>query len=394
MNKLLPLVVATTVLLPLGLAQNGQGQGDSQSSRAAAPGPGKLIRVEITDESGGPAGEAPGGDLDLEQVVTLLTATDLDHRERNFDDIVRAARVDREILKVLSDLAESRIDLDLAWTARLALREVRRSPRIQQGVDTQPFAFRIPGALELQELLLPGLEDGGSFGLFGPGFPGSGFFGPGAQGRSQSVEIRQEDGEFLLRIHESENGEETSTREFRGESLEAILEANPALREEMNIGAEGVPGGLRFRMGPASVSEQWMKMLRELQEGGSSDPLGLRATPNPERLKEFLVPLRSSRPANPRILGVRVGPVSQDRREELGLEAGVGLDVGYVEPGSMAHLMGVEQGSVLLELNEQPLRAAEDITTQLRARGPKEPVHILWIDGAGEKRTNVWRPGL
>lgn len=69
------------------------------------------------------APEDAAQDLDI---VSRLTVTDLDAREAAFDEIARRAAQDSTVRRELKDLAADSADPDLAFTARLALREADR----------------------------------------------------------------------------------------------------------------------------------------------------------------------------------------------------------------------------------------------------------------------------
>ncbi|MEW6071804.1 MAG: PDZ domain-containing protein [Planctomycetota bacterium] len=360
---------AALALASVALPRAAQEKEDEPDEKAA---PGQFTRVPPAAPEA-----APEGRLDSEQVVTLLTEPDLDVRERNFDRLVRAARFDRRVLGLISEVAESRVDPELAWTARLALREVRSG----RGALGWPFAGEeLPSPLSWLDV-----PDPDAFGLFGGPLP--------RDSSARSVELKKDESGCVLRIRETKDGEEEPAREYRGESLEAILEANPELKE-LGIGGQDLPGGLLLRMG-TDPAQEWRDLLEGLRTDWTRlDPFGRLGGPQENLLKEFFLPLQPLRAVNPEILGVRVRPVPAEQAQELGLEQGVGLSVGSVEPGSMAHLLGVGPGSVLLELNGRPLTRAEDVSAVLRARGPHEEVRLVWIDAAGEKQTNVWRPSL
>ncbi len=80
-----------------------------------------------------PSGEGSGGSAvdpsmatDSIDLVVRLTVADLDAREAAFDEIARRAAQDSEVRRELRELANDTADPDLAFTARLALRESDR----------------------------------------------------------------------------------------------------------------------------------------------------------------------------------------------------------------------------------------------------------------------------
>jgi hypothetical protein len=377
------LLVATAtgaLLLPLGVAQD-------------AP-PGGLERVDPAEDSAVPREGKIAARVDLERVITLLTTEDLDQREENFDRLVRMALSERKILGLLTDLADSRVDLELAWTARLALREVKqtsgpggRGGRLFSGgvpLDTQGFS----------PFPLPGMGDLESWGLR-EAVPGMRAWTRGNPG-SRRVEIQHDEQGVLLRIIEIRGGEEQAAREYRGESLETILEANPELEGEIDIQFQGseIPEGLRFQFGvPGARGIDFEKMVESLRR--SRDPnvfFRVLVEPDEDALKEFLTPQRFSPVLRTDKLGVRVGGVSPELAGELGLEEGVGLQVHSAVPGMIAHRLQIGPGDILIQLDDTLLRTPDDISDALSRRAAKDPMKLVWINGLGEKQTRTWTP--
>jgi S1-C subfamily serine protease len=85
------------------------------------------------------------------------------------------------------------------------------------------------------------------------------------------------------------------------------------------------------------------------------------------------------------VFGVRARPATE-------AEGGQGLYVHSTEPATIANLLGIARGDVLLEVNGRALSTLEDVTTALGQRGPDGRVEAVWRDGAGRRRTGSWRP--
>ncbi len=372
-------VAILALLLPLGVTQE--------------PDEGGLRRVDVLEDESAPENAVPTR-FDREQLIMLLTERDLDQRERNFDTLVRSARMDHRVYRVLAEISESRVDLELAWTARLALREVERSP-LSYGAFGPGWSSLFPQG-DLDRLVGPGLEDLRVWGL-NDFFPrGRGVQAPG-EGHIRNVEIQQDEQGLLLRIHETIDGEAQPVREYRGESIEAILDANPELHEEMEFQGEMLPGGIRFRLSWPQGG-QGERNLQELLErlrhrGDPSEAFREFLGPQREELKDYVTPLRPIQAVRTDILGVRVGAVSPERAEELGLDEGQGLYVASAYPGTIAHILGIGPGAVLLEVNGLPVASADDITTALAKRADESLVTVVWIDTVDEKHTRSWRAG-
>src|SRR5262245_48478216 len=128
-------LTALVALLPLAA---GLFQGHEPQDPAQAPkGTGALQRIAPAQE---PEEQTPGQMLtrnfDRERWRELLNASDLERRERSFDLVVKRAGFDPNARAFLEELARDPQNGELAWTARLALRELGRA----RFPLTQPFA--------------------------------------------------------------------------------------------------------------------------------------------------------------------------------------------------------------------------------------------------------------
>lgn len=71
--------------------------------------------------------DAPAGGRDLEEGIRQrLTVSDLDLRMESFQEVAEQAAVSADVRRALGAIARDTADLDLAFSARLALREVER----------------------------------------------------------------------------------------------------------------------------------------------------------------------------------------------------------------------------------------------------------------------------
>src|SRR5688572_13676480 len=85
---------------------------------------GKLIRVAPAQQAD-PLARSELEVEDLEGWRKRLSAEDLDERERAFDELVAAAQRQPALQQALEEWSRDAADPDLAWSARLALREMR-----------------------------------------------------------------------------------------------------------------------------------------------------------------------------------------------------------------------------------------------------------------------------
>ena len=104
--------------LPLLAATGAPGQ-DPSAQETTAP-KGKLVRVK----------DARKGDekFDKDAWKKRLASQDLEERERAFGEIAALARHNDEARKAIEEWSKSTSDGDLAWTSRLLLRDIDRSP--------------------------------------------------------------------------------------------------------------------------------------------------------------------------------------------------------------------------------------------------------------------------
>ena len=348
-----------------------------ESSEGSA---GRLTRIRPAEEDQGEV-QVPSPAFDPDHWELLLQEVDLEERETHFGRLVERARVDSRARGFLEELARETGRRELAWTARLALRELAANPvadlfMLGRG-NNSLFQFVDPTSPDFQLFQVPGFGRSNAFEeLLGPGWKSHG----NSSSQGKSVRIQQDEDGWVIRIIEQKDGEE-HTREYQGADLDEILEQNPELKGELEIG-----GGM-FPSGPSELFQHnWTDrdsplpgVLRfRLGEGAGPRSLFSRRGP--------------SRPVRTDVLGVRVGPVSPERAHELSLPGGVGVHVDSVFPGTIAHILGVGSGDVLLKLNGNGLERAQDITDVLLALPEGEGLKLEWVDALGERQVRSWSP--
>ena len=266
MNRKL-VVWAGPALVLMGLAAQ-RTEGKSQDEK-----PEGLVRVAPVpvqeEETDDPFDRIFRKTFSREQWAEWLAVPDLDVREQYYTDLLRRARIDPVARAFVEKLAQDEARPDLAWTARLALRELGRADFPFLGLAPDRFGLDRTledvltelGGSSLLELfarprhrmrILPHLTP------------------PGASSSSMSFE-QGPDGAKIV-ITEIVDGED-STREYTGESLEEILRDNPELSED-------VEGGLRFHLrlpGEGRVG-QWTDVQKERNRSQSGQYLAERST--------------------------------------------------------------------------------------------------------------------
>lgn len=297
-----------------------------------------------------------------------LAEPDLARRERSFDLLLKRAGLDPVARAFLEELAHDPGAGELAWTARLGLKQLGRV--------SFPLTFSLPGgdlfgaAERVQQRMGQLLMRGSSAFRLPPS--GGGPAGPATRAR-RSVHVEQGEASARVRITETVDGSER-TRSHEGASLAEILAQHPELASELDgleIRAEpGTDLDLRFELGVTAPTAR----------GFARNPAGA-----------LLTPQGRSRPIITDRLGVIVQPLEPARAREHGLDD-QGLLVERTYPETYAQLLGVGAGSILLELDGQVLRSSLDIERAMRERHPDSALRLVWIDELGQRREKTWTP--
>lgn len=338
-------------------------------------------------------GDASHADVDAWRA--RLEAADLDERLRAFEDVVEHARRDEALREALSKWAHDRRAGELAWTSKLALRELD-GPRpfaSQHGGGLRrfgdgtgngffrgrPFADLEQRFDELQR------QFGGLDSMFGDlqremerafqGAPGHGLAphsGGGSRSSAQSYSMQVGPDGVKVEVTEEVDGQR-ETKSYSADSLEDLYTQHPELRDRLGatprVEIFGGPGLLR-RAAP------------RLDD----------APPAPELDKRPAKPLLGASSPRTDILGVVWSKPEPKVVDDAKVASGVGLKVDSVQPGTIAQTLGVRPGDVLLELNGTALKDGEDVRRVLRERARDADVVLVLLDGKGQRHTLTWKP--
>lgn len=209
--------------------------------------------------------------------------------------------------------------------------------------------------------------DGADHGLIQIG-PGSSFSRVVEQdGQRQKTEIKVDEDGHVKAVVEKDGAVET----YEADSVEALQADHPELLEgfgQVRVGRHDPAEQLPSRSSPKMVGPR----LRRAQRDVPAEPPTI-VPPGP---RELLGPV-----ANGPRLGIRVEPLDVKVAEYLELDAGVGLRVIEVEPGSAAEEIGVLKNDVVIEVNGRTIRGVADVQAALQKGKPAEADLIVFRKG-------------
>lgn len=361
-----------------------------------ADGRGRLVHVEPRPADDG----ADSQNFDRAAWRKRLTDGDLDQRLQAFDELTHRARRDQAAHAAIESWAHEAGNAELSWTCRLLLRETDSHPPRPDGPwGGQWGGPAFGGALDWKDLQsrFDELQQqfGGMDSMFGdlqaeldrmrhdsPPNPGLAPFGAwgGISGSSsaQSFTLQVGPDGVTCRVHENVDGKD-ETKEYKADNLEDLLDAHPELRGRIHGGQDGFGWG-----GPLSADGSSGR--------GGSGRLG--PVPGAAGQRDPLDRLARTFSGTPRtdIFGVEFSKLAPEKVKELNLEPERGLSVQRTVPGTIAQILGVKRGDLLIEMNGTPLFSGDDVSRVLRERAPQAELVVTLIDGKGQRRSLTWKP--
>jgi len=315
-----------------------------------------------------------------------LTVSDLEQREKNFERLVQAARRDPAGRARLEEWSRD-TDTEFAWSARLALRELDHRGlfpsfdpdafgSVFQGhaLPEGSFSFSFP-----QDFQFPQAFD---LDLFN-GMQGQ---SGGVQSEKSCISLSITPDGVKATVTTEENGTETK-QEYQAESLDALLEAHPELRDKIGVG-HGAFGA--FGMGG-------------LHTGGMGGNVHLFTPGTPFefdfgtglggglQLEPGQFQLRLGQPRTD-VLGVYVEPTADAQsRLDTTLPAD-GMWIQKVEPGTIAAELGLKPGQTLTHIDGRAIRSRDDISAAMRDRAQDATIEVEIVEPDGARRTLRWDP--
>jgi hypothetical protein len=336
--------------------------------QAAAPR--KLARVPVQELQHQDRARTP--DAQADDWKKSLGDADLDKRENAFAELVERARGDRDLRAALEQCAKSADAPELAWTARLALRELRNAgPARARGLGG---ASR--DAFEDLRQRFDALERhfGGMDSMFEdlrsqlgdlPAFP------PQSRGTTQkfqgyTLQIGP-DGVTLESTESADGNGEKKT--YKAKSMDELLQTYPELREKLggseHFDLQGTPGRSWFFLRDGLPDNDWLRSPRPSQQPPTD------------------------------VLGIYSQKLTPEQAKDLELEPEQGLRVERIEPGTIAQILGIRRGDTLVELNGKPVYSVDDVRRVLKERKADEDLSVTLIgEGSQERRTLRWSPAV
>ncbi len=374
-------------------------QDSDRASSAPAARAGGLVRVSADEPASSDDPTSQKVKFERDEWKRKLGAADLDARERDLDALVQLAREDRDARRALEEWSRDRDAGELAWTARMALRELDRggaapSPRrslarsqpgdrfgrgfenLQRRMEEMQRNFGGMDSMfeNLQREMRELLDRQGAAGS--PGTP----LAPGASSRAESFSMKSGPDGVEVEVLEDENGTQQK-KTYKADTLDELLEAHPELRERISIGHGATPFGAQG----ARPNAPWWRS----NDPQDDEPFNGSARPLRPSSPGLLTP--PAQPSGER-LGIYCGPVGADELKKLGSDRNGGLRVQSVVQGSLAELLGLRRGDVLVELDGKKIESTDDVAAVLhdRKRGAELEAEVL--DAHGKSRTLRFKP--
>src|SRR5689334_6344372 len=250
-----------------------------------------------------------------------LSDSDLERRESAFDEVVERARGDRELRKSLEQTAQATDAPELAWTARMALRELRRAAPNRAFDDLRQRFDALERNFGGMDSMFEDLRS--QLGTF-PALP------PHSRGTTQqfqgySLQIGP-DGVTLESTENTDGNGEKKT--YKAKDMQELLQNYPELKDKIggseHFDLQGGPGGWFF-LRDGLPENDWLRSPRPSQQPPTD------------------------------VLGIYSQKLTPEQAKELELEPEQGLRIESVKPGTIAQILGLRRGDTIVELDGQPI---------------------------------------
>lgn len=335
----------------------------------------------------------------------------------------------QEALPALRKAAAEAKDSEVQWRARRLVRQIENgaSGALQQRGKSAPAApdqepavpgRRLPGGSGA------GLPDGvreqfeGLFRQmerdFGLDIPRGRFFADNffqdlqdqlqsGAGTSQGLSMQiGPDGAVKVEVQQKNDQGEVETKVYEAPDLESFHEQYPGVLQQNGLG-----GGMQLWLGGNALGPGGPGLRRVLPQGQPMDPAprsgrvlqraprGLGVTPTPDEPDAGRGALEPVPPPDGRRLGVFVRPeIPADVRQYLELEAGTGLMVESVQPGSLAATVGLQDGDIVVKVGNRTIGTTADVQEALASIDVGQPVEVQFVRKGVAKTASAPKPAI
>jgi hypothetical protein len=342
--------------------------------------PRKLARIPVEESLQAKVpGQEPAQAPVLRDWKQRLTESDLDRRESAYSELLERARGDKALRGQLEQWSNAHDAPELAWTARMALRELRArgtSPRMDNDFNDLRRRFddlerHFGGMDSMFEDLRSRLDSGLQPFQALPGAPQPFQVPqqPGGTQQFQSYSLKVGPDGVTLETTEDVDGN-SQKKTYKAKNMDELLQQNPDLRGKIGGGFQlDLPGG-------PGLNWSFPGLDRGQQGDWFSSP-----RPNQQPPTE--------------VLGIYSQKLTPEQAKDLALEPEQGLRVERVEPGTIAQILGIRRGDTLVELNGKAIYSADDVRKVLKERKADEDLSVTLIgEGTQERRTLRWSPAV
>ena len=201
------------------------------------------------------------------------------------------------------------------------------------------------------------------------GMPGQG------PDRSESMTMSSGPDGVRVEIKKKDQDGKIDTKVYEAPDMDSFRAKYPEVAQRLFGG-----GGFQFRIGPMDLSPMG----------------GWNVTPRmPNQLRGFDVWPQPQQdvPAAGERLGVQVTELSEEQRDELKLDEGVGLHVQSVVEGTLAEKLGIQEGDVVVEVAGEKVGSPQDVRGALQKVAAGETVKVTVSRDGKSQTLEAKKPG-
>jgi hypothetical protein len=318
----------------------------------------------------------------------------------------------KEALPGLRAAAERTDDSEVQWRAKRLVKQIeggdadtlqKRAPRTRtdagQDQEPTPLFRRWPGAGGLPDDVRTRFE--GLFQQmerdFGVDVPRGRFFSDDffrdlqqqievGRGTSQGMTMKVGPDGVRVEVKQKNEKGEIEEKAYEAPDLESFRQQYPGVLEQNGLGLQ-----MWFDRSPnLRMPLYTWPMVRGQGTDKLAQPHLLVPQVEPPQADE---PATVAPPPDDRRLGVTIRPeISEELREHLGLDDGVGLMVESVQPGTLAESLGLSRGDIVVRIGSESIGSAADVQKALGAIEANAKVEVHFLRKGAEKTATANKP--